>query len=125
MYENLNQVKTRLAGIKGFYNDEIREESVLNAMREIARELKFVTSNPIEVYANSDSSDLMFALIPVGKMSQEKSLDNSQWANAEILPKLINKMGGVGFACSFMRVQNGELKVGFARLLDESDYADY
>lgn len=122
MKKNLNQVKTRLVGIKGFFNEEIREDSVLDEMRVIAKELKFVTSNEIEVCANTNDSDLMVATVVVGKMNHNQAEEKSTWIDAKVIPRIIDKMSGVGFSCSFIKVQDDELKVGFARVLDESDY---
>lgn len=124
MVENLKRVNTRLVGIKGFYSDEIKEETVLSAMRNIIKDLKFTVSDEIEVVANAEVSDVILATIPLGAMAPEKDVKDSTWINAIKLPKVCEKMLGLGFSCSFVKVQDNVLKVGFVTPLTDYDYID-
>ena len=122
MVENLNRVNTRLTGIKGFYSDEVKEETVLLEMRNIAKELKFTISDEIEVCANAEVSDVILAVIPLGAMLTEKAVDNSNWVSAVKLPKVCERMLALGFSCSFIKVKDNILKVGFVKALNDFDY---
>jgi hypothetical protein len=124
MVENLNKVNTRLVGIKGFYSAEVKEATVLSAMRDIIKELKFTVSDEIEVCANAEVSDVILATISLGAMSPEKDVKHSTWINAIKLPKICEKMLALGFSCSFVKVQDNVLKVGFVTPLTDFDYVD-